>query len=111
MFMFQLNATILYIHPMSKAVVLSCLPYIVNYDGVPRNQFSDISRGMIFPEAAVKKVNKKGKKGVYFKLDKLTGFASVSLHHWYVSAQKYKRIIKFLFAGSLRSVVVKLLAF
>ena len=64
---------------MSKAVVLSCLPYIVNYGGVPGNQFPDISRGRIFPDAKVKKISKKGKKGVYLKLvDKVTGFASVS---------------------------------
>ena len=50
----------------------------MNYNGVPGNQFKEVSRGMIFPEAVVKKLNKKGKKGVYFKLDKLTGFASVS---------------------------------
>ena len=79
-FHFQLTATILYIHPMSKAVALSCLPYIVNYCGVAGNQFGDLNFGMLVDEATVKKINKKGKKkGVYFKLaDKITGFSSVS---------------------------------
>ena len=76
-YLFQLKATVLYIHPLSKAAALTCLPFIVNSNGVSENQFPDMSQGLIIPDATVKNVDK---RGVYLKLaDKITGCALVSL--------------------------------
>ena len=76
-YLFQLKATVLYIHPLSKAAALTCLPFIVTFNGVSANQFPDISQGLVIQDATVKNVDK---RGVYLKLaDKITGVALVSL--------------------------------
>ena len=62
----ELNTTILFINPTSKAVSLSTLTHLVTPDLAPRRLFADIERGSIL-EAEVRRADKQ--RGVYLKLD------------------------------------------
>ncbi|KAK3095914.1 hypothetical protein FSP39_020750 [Pinctada imbricata] len=71
----KIVATILYIHPTSKLIVLTCLDHIVNYDGVPSSdRFGSLEMGTVIEEAKILRIEK---NGIYLKLgDKIRGFAS-----------------------------------
>ena len=78
----QIKASVLFIHPTTKAVTLTTLTHLVTPDLAPRRPFGDLDVGDIIEGATVWKVY--GTKGVYFKLgDKLQGFAYVSTSNRY----------------------------
>ncbi|XP_061171333.1 protein RRP5 homolog [Saccostrea echinata] len=72
----QLKASILYIHPTTKAVVLTTLPHILDYGGVPQNTaLTQYDKGDIVEEARVLYTDLK--RGVYFRVeDGVTALAS-----------------------------------
>ncbi|XP_062605737.1 protein RRP5 homolog [Saccostrea cucullata] len=64
----QLKASVLYIHPTTKAVVLTTLPHILDYGGVPQNTaLTQYDKGDIIEEARVLYTDLK--RGVYFKIE------------------------------------------
>jgi hypothetical protein len=72
-------ARILYIHPTTKAVVLTTLPHIVDYGGFPLNaSLMEYDKGDTLE--AVKVIHTDLKRGVYFSVeDGVTALAIVNL--------------------------------
>lgn len=72
-------ARVLYIHPTTKAVVLTTLPHIVVYGGFPLNSsLAEYDKGDTLEAAKV--LYTELKRGVYFTLEnRVTALARVNL--------------------------------
>ncbi|XP_005094140.1 protein RRP5 homolog [Aplysia californica] len=72
----EVDARVLYVHPVTKVLQLTALPELVNSDGGAIGLFQDLRVGNIL-EAKVLRLDKK--KGVYFSLPKgVRAFAALS---------------------------------